>query len=57
MTTIRITFNVIVNDKMAEDVHVGELIDMIDVLVETGDMDQKDYEECLSDRLNAKVFE
>jgi len=43
------TFNVIIGENTIEDVHIGELVDVIDVYVETGDMGQDDYEECVND--------
>ena len=45
------TFNVIIGEDTIEDVHVSELIDVLDVYVETGDMDRGDYEDCLNDWL------
>ena len=51
------TFSVIVNDERTEDVHVGELIDVLDVSVEAGDMGQDEYEECLNDWSGTEVME
>jgi hypothetical protein len=50
------TFNVIVRGETTEDVHIGELIDVIDVLVETGDMGDDKYEDHVNDWLKTAVL-
>ena len=50
------TFTVIVRGEVTEDVHIGELIDVIDALVETGDMDDVRYEDCVNDWLKTAVI-
>jgi hypothetical protein len=50
------TFTVIVGNEVQEDVHLGEVVDVIDVLVETGDMGQDDYEECVTDWLKTAMI-
>ena len=50
------TFSVTVRGEKTDDVHVGELIDLIDVLVETGDMGDGKYEDCVNDWLKTAVL-
>jgi len=50
------TFTVIVRGEATEDVHIGELIDVIDVLVETGDMGDNKYEDQVNDWLKTTVL-
>jgi hypothetical protein len=49
------TFSVTVRGETADDVHIGELIDLIDVLVETGDM-SGEYEDCIRDWMKTAVL-
>lgn len=51
------TFSVTVRGETTDDVHVGELIDLIDVLVETGDMGDGRYEDAVRDWLNTAVLQ
>jgi len=50
------TFNVTVRGETTEDVHIGELIDVIDALVETGDMDDVGYEDCVNNWMKTAVI-
>ena len=49
------TFNVIVGKETVEDVHLNEVVDVLDVLIETGDMDAGDYEETVNDWLKTEA--
>jgi len=50
------TFSVTVRGETTDDVHIGELIDVVDVLVETGDMGDGKYEDTVRDWLNTAVL-
>lgn len=50
------TFSVTVRGEVTDDVHIGELIDVIDVLVETGDMGDGRYEDNIRDWLKTAVL-
>ena len=49
------TFSVTVRGETTDDVHIGELIDLIDVLVETGDMGGE-YEDHVRDWMKTVVL-